>query len=291
MGGMGSRLRRLLDERPIVVAPGAYDTLSALLIMQAGFPALYLGGAWVTCALLGQPDVGWMTLDELVAQTRRTVEATDLPTVVDADAGFSGIVNLRRAVREIEWAGAAGLHLEDKSEPKGSLTYGGSVTLFPVEEMVLRLRAALDARRDPDFVIIARTDARDVEGLEGAIDRARVYAEAGADMIFVNWPRSEDELRRVGESVRAPLFVQLTEGGQTPCLPADRLADLGYKMVVYPGGALRAAAFNVIAYVDTLKQQGTGLPFADRLIPQQARNAITGLARLQEWEGRFTIKR
>lgn len=285
MSGTGTRLRRLLAEQRIVVAPGAYDTLSALLAKSAGFPALYLGGAWVACALLGAPDVGWMTLDELVAVTRRVIEATGLPTVVDADAGLGGLVNLRRTVRDLEAAGAAGLHLEDKADPKGSL---GGGKLFSVEEMTLRLKAALDARRDPDLVIIARTDARDVEGLDGAIGRARAYAAAGADMVFVNWPRSEDEIRQIAEAVPAPLFLQLTEGGRTPCLPAERLAALGCRMAVYPGGALRAAAHSVRAYLDTLRRAGTTADF-ERLIAAEGRNQVTGLAELQAWERRFII--
>lgn len=264
------RLRELLTGPRPVVAPGAYDALSARLVEQAGFDVVYMTGFGSTAGLLGRPDVGLLTGGEMVANAARLVDAVDLPVIADADTGYGNAVNVVRTVRGYEQAGVAGIHLEDQVMPKRCGHLRGKAVI-PAEEMAGKLRAAVAARRDPDFVIIARTDAAAVNGLDDALQRARRYADAGADLLFVESPTSEDDIARIAEELRdtAPLVFNWAEGGRTPPLPLERIRELGYALVLFPISTLLAATAGMRQVLARLRADGTpaaalpGLPGFD----------------------------
>jgi carboxyvinyl-carboxyphosphonate phosphorylmutase len=268
------------------MAPGAYDALSARLIQQAGFDAVYMTGAGVTISLLGEPDVGLTTMTEVVDQARRIVAATDVPVIADADTGYGNALNVTRTVREFERAGVAAIHLEDQETPKKCGHFEGK-RLVSAEEMVGKVEAAVEARRDPDFVLIARVDARAVHGIEEAIRRGQMYRKAGADVIFVEAPASVDELRLIGRSFDCPLLVNMAEGGKTPLLPAAELESLGFRLVIFPGSLYRAAVPAMQRVLEEIKRAGTTQGMLDQLLSFEDRNQITGLARYSDLERRF----
>src|SRR6266550_5789845 len=241
-----TRLRELLVQRDLLVAPGAYDALSARLIAQAGFPAVYMTGFGTAASVLGQPDVGLLTMSEMVSRAAALAAVIasvvgDLPLIADADTGYGNPINVRRTIREYERAGVAGLHIEDQVWPKKCGHMEGK-QVIPMDEMVQKIRAAIDARQDPDFVIIARTDANAVYGLEDAIQRGQAYREAGADVIFIEAPRSIEELSTIAQAFPGmPLLFNWTEGGKTPALSLDEIRTLGYKLVLFPVSMLFAA--------------------------------------------------
>jgi 2-methylisocitrate lyase-like PEP mutase family enzyme len=249
------RLRQLLEGRRPVIAPGAYDALSARLVEQAGFDAVYLTGFGASASLLGRPDVGLLSGTEMVDHARRLVQAVDVPVVADADTGYGNPINVIRTVREYEQAGVAALHLEDQASPKRCGHLRGKL-LVPVDDMVAKVSAAVAARRDPDLVLIARTDARAVEGIDAAIARARAYGEAGADVLFVEAPATVEEVEQVAASLAGwPLLFNWVEGGRTPPVPLDRLGELGFSLVIFPIGPLLAATG---AVRERLAQLGAG---------------------------------
>jgi 2-methylisocitrate lyase-like PEP mutase family enzyme len=227
------RLRELLTQPGVVRSLGAHDVFTARLIEAAGLETVFLGGFGAAASLLGLPDVGLLTLTEMADAVRRTAARVSIPVVADGDTGHGDLHNVVRTVREFERAGAAGVLLEDQVTPKRCGHFSGK-QVIPAAEMVLKLRAALEARQDTDFVIVARTDARAVEGLEGAIERANRYAEAGADVCFIEAPQGRDELERIPRAVRHPLLVNMLTGGVTPILTVEELGRLGYKIVVCP---------------------------------------------------------
>ncbi len=227
------RLRELLSQPGVVRSLGAHDVFTARLIEAAGLETVFLGGFGAAASMLGLPDVGLLTLTEMADAVRRTAARVSIPVVADGDTGHGDLHNVVRTVREFERAGAAGVLLEDQVSPKRCGHFAGK-QVIPAAEMVLKLRAALQARDDPDFVIVARTDARAVEGLPGAIDRANRYAEAGADVCFIEAPEGRDELERIPREVRHPLLVNMLTGGVTPILTVEELGRLGYKIVVCP---------------------------------------------------------
>src|SRR5437763_7711837 len=235
-----SRLRQLLNSPGIIRSLGAHDVFSARLIEAAGLEAVFLGGFGTAASLLGLPDVGLLTLTEMADAVRRMAARVGIPVVADADTGHGDLHNVARTVREFEAAGAAGLLLEDQVTPKRCGHFPGK-QIIPADEMVLKLRAAQDARRDPDLVIIARTDARAVEGIAGAIARANRYGAAGADVCFIEAPESQAELEQIPREVRHPLLVNMLTGGATPILTVEELGQLGYKIVVCPIETLLAA--------------------------------------------------
>src|SRR5262245_43661310 len=250
-----ARLRELLDRPGIIIAPGAYDGLSARLVEQTGFDVVYMSGSGAANSLLGEPDLGLTTMSEMADQAARIAAATRLPVISDADTGYGGPLNVRRTVQEYERAGAAGLHLEDQVFPKRCGHFEGK-EVIPTDEMVGKIKAALDARVDPDLVIIARSDAVAVEGLDAALERAHAYEEAGADMLFVEAPHSVDELRAIAQAFRVPLVANMVEGGSTPLLPDPELEAMGFKLVLHAGTLLRAAAFAVQEALAHLRQHG-----------------------------------
>lgn len=282
------RLRELLAGTEPVVAPGAYDALSARLVEQAGFDVVYMTGFGTSASLLGRPDVGLLGGAEMVDHVRRIVDAVERPVIADADTGYGNAINVVRTVRAYEQAGVAGLHLEDQVMPKKCGHMSGKAVI-PAAEMVGKIRAAVDARRDPDLVLIARTDAAAVHGLEEAISRARAFAEAGADVLFVEAPTSEDDIARVATELHgvAPLVFNWAEGGRTPPIPLERIAELGFSLVIYPIATLLAATAGVRLVLETLKRDGTPLAAMDGLPTFDGFTDLIGLPEVRDLEQRY----
>jgi 2-methylisocitrate lyase-like PEP mutase family enzyme len=282
-----ARLRELLAAGP-VLAPGAYDALTARLVEQAGFDVVYMTGFGTTASLVGRPDVGLLTGTEMVDNARRIAAAVDVPVIADADTGYGNAINVVRTVQLYEQAGVAGLHLEDQVTPKkcGHMT---GKAVVETGEMVGKIRAAVAARRDPDLVLIARTDAAAVEGLDAAIARARAYADAGADVLFVEAPTSEDDIARVADELKgvAPLVFNWAEGGRTPPVPLDRITELGFSLVLYPIGTLLAATAGVQALLAALRADGTPAAALPGLPTFDAFTDLIGLPEVHALEQRF----
>ena len=270
-------LRQRLAEDAILVAPGVYDALSAALASDAGFQAVYLSGASVAYTRLGGPDLGLVSVTEVADTIARIRERVATPLIADADTGFGNALNVGRTVRLFERAGASCIQLEDQSFPKRCGHLKGK-TLVPAAEMVGKVRAALDARASADTLIMARTDAIAVEGFKAALDRAERYVEAGADVLFMEAPENEEQMRDLNARFagRVPLLANMVEGGRTPFLAADALEALGYSVVIFPGGLVRALTKAAQDYFATLKAHGTTAPFADRMLDFDGLNALLG---------------
>jgi 2-methylisocitrate lyase-like PEP mutase family enzyme len=249
------RFRELLQGPGVIRSLGAHDVFTARLVEAAGLETVFIGGFGTSASLLGLPDVGYLTLTEMAGAVRRMALRVSIPVVADGDTGHGDLHNVVRTVREFEAAGAAGILLEDQVTPKRCGHFRGK-QMIPAADMVLKLRAALDARHDPDFVLIARTDARAVEGLAGAIDRANRYAVAGADVCFIEAPEGRGELEEIPRAVRHPLLVNMLAGGVTPILPVDELGRLGYKIVVCPIESLLVTATAVQRLIRALLTRG-----------------------------------
>ena len=281
-----TRFRQLLARPGHVVVPFAFDAFSAQLVEAAGFEAVGITGSGLAQSLLGFPDVGWVTMTEVVNQARNIANAVSIPVYTDADTGYGNALNVMRTVRELEATGLAGLFFEDQDAPKKCGHFEGK-RVISREEMILKIKAALEARRDPDFVVIARTDARAVQGLAEAIERGRAYAEAGADAIFVEAPQSVEELREIAASIKAPLMVNMVEGGKTPLLGVEELAAMGYKLITFSNSVSRVAGWAMQQVLRELKDKGTSEAFLNRMISFRERNEILGVERVYEWEQRF----
>ena len=282
-----TRLRELLARPRLLVAPGAWDPLSARVVEDAGFEAVYVTGSGVSVGHLGLPDIGLATMTEMVDQVRRIAGAVGLPVVADADTGYGNALNVRRTVREYEAAGVAGLHLEDQEFPKRCGHLEGK-RVIPAASMVARIRAACEARRDPDLVIIARTDARAVLGLDEALRRAAAYRDAGADVLFVEAPVGEGEVQAVARAFPdTPLLINLGGGGKTPMLPVSRLEALGFRLAIYPGDLQKAAIRAMRDVAVALRRDGTTAAVADRMVSFEERFEIVGLGRYRELEERY----
>ncbi len=277
----GALLRSAYRSAPIMI-PGAFNALTARMAERLGFAAVYLSGGALSAGWAGLPDIGLLTATEFAQQAAVLARSTRLPVLCDADTGFGEPVNVERTVRLYEEAGAAGLHLEDQVLPKrcGHLSGKG---LVDVGTMAAKVRAAVAARRDPDFVIIARTDARSVEGFEGAIQRAQAYLDAGADMIFPEALESPDEFARFAREVPAPLLANMTEFGRSPLIPFDDLATMGYRAAIYPLTAFRAAMRAAEETLRELREQGTQ---RGRLDQMQDRAELYELLGYSDWERR-----
>lgn len=257
------RLRQLI-EKDILQIPGAFNALAARAVEKAGFEAVYLSGAGLSNAVFGLPDVGLITLTEAVDHARRVVHAVKVPVIVDGDTGFGDTINAARTVSEFEASGVSAVHLEDQVLPKKCGHLDGK-ELVSTAAMVEKIRAAVAARCDRDFMIIARTDARGVTSFDDAVDRAKRYLDAGADAIFPEAMQSADELAKFAQSVKAPLLANMTEFGKTPLLPLDALRKLGYRMVIYPQTALRVAFKAIQAMLADLKKTGDQTKWLDRM--------------------------
>jgi len=285
-----TRLRELLVQRDLLVAPGAYDALSARLIAQAGFPAVYMTGFGTAASVLGQPDVGLLTMSEMVSRAAALAAVVgDRPLIADADTGYGNPINVRRTVREYERAGVAAIHIEDQVWPKKCGHMEGK-QVIPVDEMVQKIHAAVDARQDPDFVIIARTDANAVYGLEDALRRGRAYRDAGADVIFIEAPRSIEELRAIAQAFPdVPLLYNWAESGKTPLLPLEEIHALGFKLVIFPVSMLFAATQALLDLLEALKQGQTSLAFAERMVTFSQFTDQIGLPEIQALERRYGV--
>jgi 2-methylisocitrate lyase-like PEP mutase family enzyme len=268
-----------------VVAPGAFNALFARLIVEAGFPAVYLSGAGVANSLLGRPDLGITTMDEMVMVAERVCDVVDVPVIADGDTGFGGVHNVARTVAGYERAGVAAIQLEDQVFPKKCGHFEGKEVVSK-GEMLERISAALDARSGPDgILVIARTDARGPIGLDEAIDRARSYGEAGADILFVEAPLSREELERIGSEIADwPLMANMVEFGKTPLLPAEELYTLGFSLVIYPGSITRTVTRSARRVLDELKAHGTTAGWLDEMASFDDVNHLVGLADSNDWE-------
>jgi len=280
-------LRKLLAGPDPVLVPGAYDTLSARRVEAAGFPAVYMTGFGASASVLGGPDVGLLTMSEMVEHARRIVAAVRVPVIADADTGYGNPINVIRTVREYERAGVAGIHIEDQVAPKKCGHMEGK-KVVPADEMVQKLRAAIAARNSDDFVIIARTDARAEEGLEAALRRARLYREAGADVIFVEAPQSEEEITAVARALSdVPLLFNWAEGGKTPPMELRRLTELGYRLVIFPISTLLAATKAVSDVLERIKSDGSPIHAIGELTTFPEFLDFIGLPEVRELEQRF----
>jgi len=284
------RLRQLLDNHEPVVAPGVYDGLTARLVERAGFNAAMVTGAGVAASTLGVPDVGLATMSEVLTHTKNIAHAVDIPVVADCDTGYGNPLNVRRTIQEFEAAGVAGLFIEDQVAPKRCGHFRGK-SVIAVEEMVQKIRAAVDARRDPDLLLIARTDAAAVSGIEAAVDRARAYIDAGADMPFVEAPQSRDDLEYVAAQLGprgVPLMVNLVEGGRTPLLPVTELAKIGFRFVSFSGSLQKTAIKAMQELLVSLHEDGDVESFyPSRMVSLDERSEILGLPEFFKLEQRY----
>ncbi len=271
-------LRTLLRSGTHAV-PGAFNAASALLAERAGFPAVYVSGAGTANGMAGVPDVGLLSLEEVARHARYTAEAVSVPVIVDADTGFGEPLGVMRAVRELEGAGVSALHLEDQENPKRCGHLRGK-RLVSTDAMLRKLDAAVRARRDPDFVLIARTDARGVDGLDAAIERSIRYVEAGADVLFPEGLESAEEFARVAAELPVPLLANMTEFGRTPYLTVEELGALGYRLVLFPMTAFRVAMKAVEEAYLQLRREGSQQGFLDRM---QTRSELYELVRYAEY--------
>lgn len=278
-----ARLRARIEEGGILVVPGVYDGLSARIATAAGFEAIYCSGGAVARST-GVPDLGLLTMTEVLARLREVVDSTDLPVIADADTGYGNALNVIRTVREFERLGAAAIHLEDQLAPKKCGHYSGQ-QLISAEEMVQKLRAAIDTRRE--MLIIARTDARGQAGLEEAIRRGRMYADAGADIVFIEAPTSREEIETIARSFTKPLLINMFEGGRTPLIPAGELAAMGYRLMIVPSDLQRAAIRAMQVTAEALRRDGSSAAVRDQLAPFAARDAIVNLAGWTEIDSRY----
>ena len=281
------RLRTRLQDTRLLIAPGVFDGLSARIAAASGFEALYASGGAIARSA-GVPDLGLLSMTEVMARIREIVDAADLSVIADADTGYGNALNVLRTVREFERLGVAALHLEDQVSPKKCGHYAGK-DLIPADEMIGKIRAALDARRDADLVIIARTDARAVEGLEAAIRRANAYAKAGADVLFIEAPESEEELRLIARQVRAPLLVNMFQGGRTPLVAPDVLAEMGYRIMIVPSDLQRAAIRAMQDAAAAIKTAGTAAGLGARLAGFDERDALVDLPGWRRRETTYTV--
>ncbi len=259
-----TRLRELLSQPSIIVAPGAYDCLTAKLIEHAGFPAVYMTGAGTAVTRLGKPDLGFATLSEMVASAGYITSTVSIPLIADADTGYGGALNVYRTVREYEKAGVAALHIEDQVFPKRCGHLDGK-QVIPSDEMVTKIRAATEGRTDDDFVIIVRTDALAVTGLDDTLRRCHVYAEAGADVLFVEAMRTREEIEWVVREVDVPLLYNFVEHGKSPLLPVPELQRLGFKIVIFPGSIMLAVLPLVRKILGEIQQRGTTEVLLDQM--------------------------
>lgn len=281
-----TKFRQLLKQPGIIQAPGAYDCLTAKLIQQAGFPAVYMTGAGTSVAQLGHPDLGLATMSDMIANAGSIADILDVPLIADADTGYGGILNVRRTVRQYERAGVAAIHIEDQEMPKrcGHLD---DKKVVSTEDMVQKIRAAVDARTDDDFTIIVRTDSIAVTGWEDAMHRCEEYIKAGADALFVEALRTPEEVEQVAKNISIPLLYNFVESGKSPLLSASELEKFGFKIVIYPGSALLAVTHVVQQVMAQLKDTGTTAHLMDNMVTLEACFEAVGLSSMLAEDAQF----
>ncbi len=278
-----TRFKNLVEQPDILLMPGAHDVMSARIAEQAGFQALTMGGYSISATLLGQPDTSQLSMTEMANHYARLCDAVSVPVFGDGDTGFGNETNVARTVRQYERAGLAGMFLEDQVFPKRCGHMAGK-DVIPAREMAAKLKAALDARQDPDFVIMARTDAIAVHGLDDAIDRMSLYREIGADLLFVEAPQSIEDMTRICRQLDGPCFANMIEGGKTPLLSLERLAEIGFAVVAYPVAATYSVAKTMQDFMTHLKSQGTTQGFDAGMLNFDEFNRIVGLEELRAKE-------
>ena len=278
--------KKLVLDDEILVLPGAYDALSAKIVEQAGFKAVTLGGYPASASLLAKPDVSLLTLTEMVNQARYIAESVDIPLFVDGDTGHGNVTNVARTVKLFENAGVAGLFIEDQVFPKRCGHMEGK-QVISTDEMITKIKAAVDARRDEDLMLMARTDSLAVYGIEEAIERGNRFAEAGADIIFIEAPPSLEDMRRVCREVKAPMAANMVEGGKTPILTARELQAIGYSIATFPLSTLYAAAWGVRAAMRELYTKGTTSGYMGKMVTFSEFNALVGLEKVREKESYY----
>jgi len=283
-----SRFRQILQEPGIIMAPGAYDCLTAQIIQQAGFPAVYMTGAGTSVAQLGYPDLALATMTEMVSNAANIAEAVDVPVIADADTGYGGVLNVQRAVRQYQRAGVAAIHIEDQEFPKrcGHLD---DKRVVSQSDMVRKIRAAVDARTDPDFTIIVRTDALAVTDWDDTMQRCQAYVEAGADMLFVEALRTSEQAERAARSFDVPLLYNFVETGKSPLLSAAELEKLGFKLVIFPVSALLTVCCSVLGLMRELKETGTTAHLLEGMVSLEQCFETVGLTGMLATDAGYSV--
>ena len=282
-----TKFRQLLKEPGIITAPGAYDCLSAKLIENAGFPAVYMTGAGMSVSRIGYPDLGLATMTEMLEHAAYIADAVAIPVIADADTGYGGVSNVRRTVRQYERTGVAAIHIEDQDFPKrcGHLD---DKRVISVEDMVQKIRAAVDARTDDDLTIIVRTDALAVTGWDDSMRRCEQYIKAGADVLFVEALRSQDDIERAAKNLDVPLLYNYVETGKSPLIPVSALERLGYKIVIFPITALALSSHAISKGLKELKNTGTTTHMQDRMTSLTECFEIAGLSEMLDRDARYS---
>jgi 2-methylisocitrate lyase-like PEP mutase family enzyme len=281
-------LRQLLAGKELILAPGVADAMNARVVAKEGFQALYMTGSGTAAVRLGMPDIGLLTMSEMVDNASRIAEASGLPLIADADTGYGNPINVYRTIRAYERAGVTAVHLEDQQWPKRCGHFSGK-TLIPAEEMVGKIKAAVDTRNDSDFVIIARTDAYSVEGFERALERARLYEEAGADVIFVEELRTVQQLALVPRTFHVPTLYNMGSSGKTPFLSPREIAELGFRIVIYPNFIMRAQIRAAQLVLRELKSSGSIANLEPIMAGWEERHDLLGMREIQEMEQRYSV--
>ncbi|MGM0409999.1 MAG: isocitrate lyase/PEP mutase family protein [Bacillota bacterium] len=279
-------LKKYIETGEILVAPGAHDVLTAKIIEKVGFNAVYMTGYGQSASHLGKPDVGLLTMSEMVDRASNYVEAVDLPIIADADTGFGNVINIQRTIKCYEKAGVSAIQLEDQVMPKkcGHMT---GRQLVPKEEMVAKVRSAIDARNDENMLIIARTDARTTMGIEKAIERGQAYAEAGADIIFIESPENKGEMELINKEIDALTLANMVEGGRTPLLPKDELEELNYDLVIYPTASVYTATKAMLELMKSIKNNNTTENYMSEMVTFNKFNEVMGLSQIKDLENKF----
>ena len=281
-----TRLRQLLKEPGIIVAPGAYDCLTAKIIEREGFPVVYMTGGGTSVTYIGQPDLGVTTLTEMTTNAANIAASVDVPVIADADTGYGGILNVHRTVRQYERTGVAAIHIEDQEFPKrcGHLD---DKKVIEADDMALKIRAAVEARTDDDFVIIVRTDALAVTGMDDTLSRCEKYLKAGADVLFIEALRTPEEVERVTRTFDVPLLYNFVEKGKSPMIPAAELERLGFKIVIFPGSAMLAVCKLVTDVMREIKERGTTERLVDNMVSVVELFETVGLSEMLSLDARF----
>lgn len=280
---MRLNLRKLIDQEGLIMAPGAYDALTAALIEHAGFPAVYMTGYGVSASLLGKPDIGLITMTEMVQVAHNIVQAVNIPVIADIDTGYGGLLNVIRTIEEFEKAGVSAIQIEDQLFPKRCGHMEGK-QLVTTDEMVSRIRAVLEGRNDKDLILIARTDARAVLGFTESINRANAYIEAGADVIFLEAPISVSEVEQICKLVNGPVLINMVNDGKTPFINSKVLQDMGFKIAIYPISPLFSSVTSCLEMLSTLKEKGDLKELGDNKITFSRFNNLLKLDDLRKKE-------
>ena len=286
---MTSIKKLVYDKSKPLVFPGVYDAITARIAQKTGFQAIFQTGYGTSAALLGMPDYGFLGSTETIENARRICKAVSVPVIVDADTGYGNPLSVWKIVNELEAIGAAGIFLEDQKWPKRCGHMAGKEVISR-EEYAEKLRAALDARKSKEFIIVARTDARATEGLDAAIERGLLYKEIGADAIFVEAPKSVEEMRKIGKSINAPLVANMIEGGATPVLPSDKLYKMGFNLILYPLSVLYANTFSTLQILKELKKNGATSRLKKYLVNFDQFNDIVELSKFRKMENKYATK-